>query len=603
MALSRQQLDEIRERVDIVDLVGSYLTLKRAGTAYKAVCPFHKEKTPSFTVNPQRQIYHCFGCGAGGDVFKFVMQYENVEFMEAVRMLAQRAGVALQFDQQDKAEEGLKEQLYRVHEEATPLLPGRAAPEQGGGRRPRVPRETTAGAPTSWRRSGLGFAPRATDVTLRFGEKHGFAPALLETSGLLAKSEDGRSYDRFRDRLMFPIRDLSGRVIAFSGRILEKEASPAKYLNSPETPLFRKSKVLYAMDRARKSIIEARTCLLCEGQIDVIRCHGAGITNAVAGLGTAITEEHSRLIKRHADTVTLLMDADTAGQNSAIRSAEIFLEGELSVQVAALPVGEDPDSLIVKRGADALREVLGRARSVIDFQIDVLSAREDLKTEQGFRRVAKALLETIQHAQSGVQRDQLLREAASRLGVSETALREDLRRTRVQPRTQAETAPGPAPVAPAAPPPVEEKDLLRLLLHHPDTAELVTRFVKPEQLSDPRCQVLVKGLLDAAQVETDITALARDAGEACLGLISELMAEETRYTGADEPQVRAAQDLIVAIRRRAVERRLRTLLAEREKAGDAERERLTQEVAQIKYDLAHLRQGWEKAMPILELDE
>jgi DNA primase len=602
MAVSRQQLDEIRDRVDIVDLVGSYLTLKRAGTAFKAVCPFHKEKTPSFTVNPQRQIYHCFGCGAGGDVFKFVMQYENVEFMEAVRMLAQRAGVVLQVDQQDKAEEGLKEQLYRVHEEATRFFQDVLRQSRAADTAREYLKKRQLG-PDIVEAFGLGFAPRATDVTLRFGEKHGFAPALLETSGLLAKSEDGRIYDRFRDRLMFPIRDLSGRVIAFSGRILEKEASPAKYLNSPETPIFRKSKVLYAMDRARKSIIEARTCLLCEGQIDVIRCHGAGITHAVAGLGTAITEDHSRLIKRHADTVTLLMDADTAGQNSAIRSAEIFLEGELSVQVAALPVGEDPDSLIVKRGADALREVLGRARSVIDFQIDVLSAREDLKTEQGFRRVAKALLETIQHAQSSVQRDQLLREAASRLGVSETALREDLRRTRVQPRTQAENAGSPAATPPDAPPPVEEKDLVRLLLHHPDTAGLVARFVKPEQLSDARCQVLVKGLLQAADVETDITALARDAGDACLQLVSELMAGTTRYTGSDAPQQRAAQDLIIAVRRRQLERTLRSLLARRDQAADAERDRLTQEIAQIKYDLAHLRQGWEKALPILELGE
>ena len=197
-------------------------------------------------------------------------------------------------------------------------------------------------------------------------------------------------------------------------------------------------------------------------------------------------------------------------------------------------------------------------------------------------------------------RDQLLREAAGRLGVSETALREDLRRTRVQPRTQADGAQEPG--AKAAEPPVEEKDLVRLLLHHPDTADFVKRYVRPEQLSDARCRVLVEGLLIAADVETDITALAREAGDDCLQLLSALMAADTKYTGADEPHIRAAQDLVVAVRRRQLERRIRDLLASRDRAGEAGREQLTQEIAQLKYDMAHLRQGWEKAQPILDLD-
>lgn len=602
MSLSRQQLDEIRDRVDIVDLVGSYLTLRRAGTAFKALCPFHKEKTPSFTVNPQRQTFHCFGCGKGGDVFKFVMEHENIDFMEAVRMLAQRAGVILQLDRADPGEDSRKEQLYALHEKACrfyqDVLRNHAAAE---GARAYLKRRELG--PDVVEAFGLGYAPDLQDVTARFGQKHDFPRELLETSGLLARSEDGRFYDRFRARLMFPIRDLSGRVIAFSGRILEKDASPAKYLNSPETPIFRKGKVLYAMDQARKPIIEARACILCEGQIDVIRCHAAGIRNAVAGLGTAITEDHARLIKRNADAVILVMDADTAGQNSAMRSAEIFLAQELSVQAAALPAGEDPDSLIVKRGGDAMRDVLGRARSVVSFQIDVLAAREDLRTEAGMRRVAKAVLGTIQHCQSSVQRDQLLREAATRLGVSEHALREDLRRVNAPRRSETE-APQDEAAAKPVQRPIEELDLVRLLLHHPEVKDLLVRFVPPELLTDPDCRALFALLVTHAdEPGWDLAAAAREAGEGCMALSAELSASESRFQGTEDPHLRGAQDLIIAVRRRALERKLRTLVVFRERAAGAQLDGLTHEIAQLKYDLAHLRQGWEKALPILELEE
>jgi DNA primase len=602
MPVSRQQLDEIRDRVDIVDLVGSYITLKRAGSAFKALCPFHKEKSPSFTVNQQRQIYHCFGCGAGGDVFKFLMQYENVEFMESVRMLAQRAGVALQLDHAEPGEESRKEALFKVHTEAARFFQDvlRQHPAAEAARAYLARRQL---GPDLVEAFGLGYAPGGSDVMARFGQKHGFAMDVLEASGLVARSEDGRTYDRFRERLMFPIHDLSGRIIAFSGRILEKDARGAKYLNSPETAIFRKGKVLYAMDRARKAVIEARTCLLCEGQIDVIRCHGAGICNAVAGLGTAITEDHSRLIKRNADTVVLLMDADTAGQNSALRSAEIFLQSELSVQAVALPAGEDPDSLIVKRGAAALREVLGRAKSIVDFQIDVLSARENTATEQGLRRVAQAVLQTVHHATGAVQRDQMLREAATRLGISEIALREDLRRLR---SPQRPPAAGPTPAATPeerTPPPVEEKDLLRLLLQHPGVIDLVGQFVRPDQLTDPACRALYEQLVAHSAEDTwDATAAARELGDACLDLATELMAGDPRYVGTDEPHVRAAQDLILVIRRRSLERKLRQLGAERERAPADRQAALTQEIVQIRYDIAHLRQGWDQALPILELE-
>ena len=600
MALPRQILDEIRDRVDIVDLVGSYITLKRAGGAYKALCPFHREKTPSFTVNPARQIYHCFGCGAGGDVFKFVMQHENVPFMDAVRLLAQRAGVDLQFTESERKEESRKDLLYKAHEEALRFYqeillnhPSAAAA--------RAYLEERKLGPDVVEQFGLGYAPGGFDVMERFASKRGFTPEILETAGFIATNEQGRRYDRFRERLMFPIRDLSGRVIAFSGRILTKDDRTAKYLNSPETPLFRKSRTLFAMDRARKPIIESRTALLCEGQIDVIRCHLAGFPNAVAALGTALTEEHAAVIKRHADRVLLVMDADNAGQNSALRSAEIFLGSELSVEIAQLPVGEDPDSLIMKRGAEAFAAVLAKPRSVIDFQVDVLATREDMKQEIGVRRVARAALETIRHSASEVQRGRMLRELSIRVGLPEHTLRDELRRTAAPQRFPRDAGPGEsaATEAKAAPPPEEELHVLWMIMHHPEVARLVYTYVRPEHFNDERCRVLFE-LLAPGRGE-DFTAAARERGEAFLDLAAQLASDERRIREDSRLRTGAAQDCIISIRRKALENELRELTRKRTDAPLEEQAALIAEIASIKRYLFMLREGWEKAALVLEL--
>ena len=603
MGISRQVLDDIRERVDIVDLIGSYVALKRAGTAFKGLCPFHKEKTPSFTVNPQRQSFHCFGCGKGGDVFTFVMEAESTDFMGAARLLAQKANVVLVESDQERGEEARKDLLYRIHEEAARFYQEILRQSRTAEAARTYLKDRQLG-PEVVENFGLGYAP-AQDVLLRWGEKYSYGQDLLVQSGLLARDDErGRIYDRFRDRLMFPIRDASGRVLAFSGRILPGDERGSKYLNSPETPIFRKSRVLYAIDRARKPMIDTRTCVLCEGQIDVIRCHSAGITNAVAGLGTALTEEHARVIKRAADTVILVMDADTAGQNSALRSAGIFLTAELTVKAAALPAGEDPDSLIVKRGGAAMQEVLGKARSFIDFQIDILATREDLKSEAGFRRVARTVLETIQHAESPIQRDQLLREAATRLGVGDAVLREDMNRM-TRRRLTPEAAPAPANegTAPEAPVPVEERALAHLLMHHPEAIELIQRYLRPALLSDPDCQALVELLLAPSRGESaDLAAAARERGDRCLRLVAELTAEDGRFVDKEEPWQRAAQEIILAIRRRALERKRRELTQARDQAPAAERATFDQQMAELVYDLGVLRQGWAKALPMLELD-
>ncbi|MCO6400238.1 MAG: DNA primase [Verrucomicrobia bacterium] len=600
MAVSRQVLDDIRARIDIVDFIGSYVPLKRAGANYKGLCPFHREKSPSFTVHQARQIFHCFGCGAGGDIFKFTMQHESVDFMEAVRILAQRAGVELHFTEAERSEETRKDTLYRVHEEVARFYHDVLLEHSSAAVARQYLGDRDLG-PDVIKDFYLGYAPGGFDILEQFAKKNGFSIELLETAGLVARNEQGRRYDRFRDRLMFPIRDLTGRIIAFSGRILGKDDRAAKYLNSPETPLFRKSRTLFAMDRARKSIIESRTCMLCEGQIDVIRCHLAGFTNAVAALGTALTDEHAMLIKRHADRVLLVMDADSAGQNSALRSAEIFLGAELSVDIAPLPIGEDPDSLIVKKGAEAFRAQLDKTRSVVNFQVDVLAARENIAQEAGLRRVVAAALETIRHSASEVQRSRMLQELSARVGLTEGVLRSELRRTapqsaRATPDGNERSTHG---ASQPAPPPPDERELIQLLINSPEQCDLVRQFVQPLHFTDARCSAIYSAILKG-QTGDDLISAAREESDECVALTAQLIASDRRIGDTEELCEKAAQDLIISVRRKEIERNLRAVTQRRASATPEEQQRLTEEIAGMKYDLVALRSGWDKASLILE---
>lgn len=595
--LSKASIEMIRNANDIADVVGSYLQLKRAGTALKALCPFHKEKSPSFHVNPQRQIFHCFGCGAGGDVFKFVMQYEGVEFVEAAQLLARRAGLQIQFEEGgEKAETGAKETLLKLHEDLTRFYQ-RVLLEHPDGAPARAYLKDRRLGPDLIEMFKIGFAPHRPDALRKWSEKSKYSIAQLEAAGVVARGERDPDdlYDRFRGRLMFPLRDELGRVIGFSGRIIEKDQHPAKYVNSPETLLFKKSRVLYALDLARRPILDARTALVCEGQIDVIRCHAAGLNTAVAGLGTALTEDHARLLKRYADSVILLLDADTAGQNSAIRTSEIFLAAGLAVRIATLPPGEDPDSLVLKSGADALRTVVAAAKSGLEFHADVLTSREDIRTAEGMMRVSRALLESIARAPTAVQRDQMLQQVARRLNVSENSLRADL-------AAQSRKAPRRAETEPPRPPPVahppEEVELARVLAHHPECAAIVRRFLPVEEISDPACRVIIARLLDG---EANLSTAVATESEECGRLAAEILATDSKIMGADKSPSDATQDLILRVRRRVLETRRRAIEAQRNQADAASRDRLNAELAQLILDVRSLKDGWEKALPFLEL--
>jgi DNA primase len=477
MQYSQALLDDIRAAVDIVDLVSRFVNLRKAGAHWKGLCPFHAEKTPSFTVNPRKGIFHCFGCGVGGDAFGFVMRQDRLSFPEAVRSLAKTAAIALPEERGGRSGDSGRDELLRVMD-----LAGRFYAEalwKPAGERARAYLGERGVDPEIARRFGLGYAPEGWETLLTFLKGEKVPEEIVVTVGLAVPREHrAGAYDRFRGRLLFPIRDLQGRVVAFGGRGFGDEQP--KYLNSPETPLYTKGNLLYAADLARPTIQTQNRALLVEGYVDCVMAHQYGFTGTVAALGTAFTPAQLALLRRYCDEVVTFFDADAAGQKAAERAEELLEPtgrgmawavnrsgafegaGTLRVKVALLPAGHDPDTFLREAGAEAFSERIGASRSILAFALDRAIADPDGATgprarTTAFARVALMLAKVA----DGEEAAALSREAAARLGVDPTQLWIEAQRLQSSLRTP------PAPTRSAVPdsvPPVE-RDLVTLLLH------------------------------------------------------------------------------------------------------------------------------------------
>jgi DNA primase len=418
-----ETIEQIAAANDIVEVIGAYFPLKRAGANFKALCPFHQEKTPSFHVSPQRQTFHCFGCGVGGSVFRFVMEYEHVDFPASVRKLAARVGIPVVEERgaadQDRQHEA-RRTLLKLHAEAAEWFhenllkkefaqPARDYLKQRG-----VDRQVAK----SWQ---LGFAPDAWDTFLKWALDRGYSRSQLLQSGLVKPRDENRPesevYDRFRGRVMFPICNDVGEVIAFSGRLLQSGAEAAKYLNSPETPLFRKGNVLFGLHKTKRGLIEANCAIVCEGQLDLIALFEAGITNVVAPQGTAFTEGQARILKRFVDEVVLCFDADAAGQKAAERSLDALLQNDLIIRIVDMPPGQDPDSLIRRDGKDEFEKRVATARDFFDHWIEREVAIVDLSSLGAKMQLARRLAETVSHVHDPLMRGEVVSKVSARLGV------------------------------------------------------------------------------------------------------------------------------------------------------------------------------------------
>lgn len=489
MRYSDDIIEEVRMKNDIVDVISQYVKLTRKGNSYFGLCPFHNEKTPSFSVTPSKQMYYCFGCGAGGNVFTFVMEYENFTFGEALKYLADRAGVELpkiEYSKEAKAKAEKKAQLLEINKQAAQYFYYQLRRENG-----RNAHKYLTGRGLSEetiRKFGLGYSDKYSDDLYKFLKSKNYSDELLRESGLFNIDERHGMYDKFWNRVIFPIMDVNNRVIGFGGRVMG-DGKP-KYLNSPETKIFDKSRNLYGLNIARTT--RKSYLILCEGYMDVIAMHQAGFTNAVASLGTALTSGHASLLKRYTQEVLLLYDSDEAGVKAALRGIPILREAGVNSRVVSLKPYKDPDEFIRKEGPEAFEERLNRAMDSFMFRIHTAEDEFPMSEPQGqnrfFQQCAQMLLELGDGLERNLYIEAIVKEYR-RYGISVDDLRKRVNtlamkgtpaEKRVQPKSTAAQQPKKESAAQKA-----QKLLLTWLVTYPGIFDTVEKYIKPEDFVIP----------------------------------------------------------------------------------------------------------------------
>jgi DNA primase len=476
--------EEVRLRADIAAVVGRYVKLKPNGATLKGLCPFHKEKTPSFHVNPQRGFFHCFGCGKGGDVFKFLQEIESLTFPEALKMLADETGVTIVSRRQETPSENIggpqlsRTAMIDIHKAAGDFFYGQIRNNPAA-----VDYLKSRGlAAETVRDFRLGFAPSGWSSLLQYAEKKGIPADSLVACGLAIKKEDGSCYDRFRDRIIFSLFDLSGRIIGFAGRGMTKDATP-KYLNSPETPIYRKKEFLYGLNITRQYIKEEKFVLVVEGYMDFLTLYQSGVRNVVATSGTAMTPEHGHLLKRFTSRVVLVFDGDAAGQKAAERGVFTLSPFDLDVSVLVLPAEEDPDSFVKAHGPEPFRAMIAAARNANDFIIDKMIAEHGGTTPRGQKAVIEHLAPLLSSISDAIAKDRFRKDLAEKLGLDEQMVLKVLRGITGGPLNKtasSEVSAGDDEVYLRS----LEGSFLHMLLSKPEFVAEARQYVAPETLTD-----------------------------------------------------------------------------------------------------------------------
>lgn len=472
-SIPEDKIEEVRRRTDIVSLIGEYVTLKKTGKNYLGLCPFHREKTPSFTVSPDKQMFYCFGCSEGGNGVSFLMKLNNLTFPEAVRQLAGKVGVVIPDrppSREERERSTLGEQIRRVNGLAADYFAGALQSPAGEGAREYLRnRGIGAEAISTFR---LGFAPEGWRNLLDFLDKKGVPPKLVEQAGLaVPRAGEGERghYDRFRGRLMIPIEDVDGHVIAFGGRVIG--AGEPKYMNSPESPVYTKGNNLYGLSRTREAIRQAGFSLMVEGYFDLIALWSAGIQHVVATLGTALTRAQVDLLRRYAPRVAAVFDPDEAGRKALARSLELFLAGNVHAKAVILPDGHDPDDYVRTRGREKMEELVARALPMVDYYIEkILGGRGTLEEDRDKLREAVAFLCRIVDA---VERNLFIKKVAEALNVDEGVLKAEVQRTRAHSPAQM-PAEQMRRKAPTEYDPIE-MSLVQMMLEYPNKISVVAQ--------------------------------------------------------------------------------------------------------------------------------
>jgi DNA primase len=584
--LSPATRERIRAASDIVDIIGSYLPLKKAGANFVALCPFHKEKTP--------------GCHKGGDVFTFVKEYENIGFMDAVRRLAERAKIPLEFDQTPGEQQSrhIKDQLLEIHEQITQRWQNALLNEASG----QIARDylTKRGvSPEAVKLFRLGYAPDAWDDTVNWAKSKSHELAIVEKAGLIihksetrdprpqtpdARPETRNYYDRFRGRLMFPICDEQGRVIGFSGRVLSGDEKTAKYVNSPETPIFTKSRVFFGLDKSKRALLDAGFAVVCEGQLDLIACFMGGVQNIVAPQGTAFTADHARIIKRYVDEVVLCFDSDEAGQNAAVRSLDHLLASGLAVRVAVVPAPHDPDSFIKANGGEAFRRLVENAEGFFDYYLKRLCEKNDVKTDKGRTVVVRSMLEALQKTGNRVVFDKYAHDLTFKLGLSFRSIVDEFQKVlNEQPSEKREEAPESTASAEAPRPSTQEFWLLKLLLLHDDLVAWTALHLDVNWISHPFVRQIVERRLTAQTNETwQSLAAFLDECESpeMRDLVTEAVAEDRKIPNPDQQ----LGDVVLRLRNQFLDRQIAASIqrASRPETSEADRMELLRQQQELR---------------------
>ena len=562
MYYSEDLIEEVRMKNDIVDVISGYVKLQKKGSSYFGLCPFHNEKSPSFSVSRQKQMYYCFGCGAGGNVFTFLMEYENYTFIEAVEYLAERSGVELpkaEYSREAKERAGLKASLLEINKAAAQYFYVQLKSEQGKAgytylRERRLSDETI-------RAFGLGYSNKYSDDLYRYLRSKGYPEEMIRQAGLISIDEKHGVYDKFWNRVMFPIMDVNSRVIGFGGRVMG-DAKP-KYLNSPETPIFDKSRNLYGLNRARSS--RKPYFLLCEGYMDVIAMHQAGFTNAVASLGTALTAGHASLIRRYVQEVYLTYDSDEAGTKAALRAVPILREAGISAKVIRMDPYKDPDEFIKNLGAEEFEQRIEGAKNGFMFTLEILEREYHMDSPEGktafFQEAARRLigfqdeLERNNYIEAVAKAYRISEESLKKL-VSKTAVREGMAKPVERPRT----APG-QPLKKEDGSLTAQKVLLTWMIDDSRLFGIISRHISPGDFTQPQYRTVAEllyeqyraGSLNPAKIINHFTEEEEHREAAAL-----FNTRISRLTTPEE-KVRAIKDSLLRVKSNSIDVRMKNL--------------------------------------------
>jgi DNA primase len=554
-------IDEVRSAADIVTVISDYVSLRKAGATFKGLCPFHGEKTPSFNVNRDRGFFHCFGCGVGGDVFKFVELQEKVGFTDAVRQLAQRFGIPipeLEATEAGRENAAEREALLRIHEVAAAYF--REQLESPAGAKIRdyllVDRRLTADTIATL---SLGYAPPSRDALRHLLITQGFAPAAIIKSGLVVRRDDGSEVDRFRNRLMIPITRDTGSVIAFGGRALDKDQVP-KYLNSPETPIYSKSRTLYGMSLTKSDLRKLHFAVIVEGYFDFAQVFQAGGIPVVATCGTALTTAQAQVLRRFASKAVLCYDPDAAGQSAAERSCELLVSAGFDVNVALLPGGLDPDTYLQKHGRDAYVAQLKHSKKYQDFLMDRAAAGQDLTRDDARREFLRKMLAVAARIPDAAARDQFADRLSHKARVTEDVVRTEIRKAAVARRTELSVDPVRARSGPLRD---VEKGLLWALVHAPADVTPILSRLEPADVEGLRSQSLLDkalglGALNGDQLPTTLMARLSDEEAQLLATVA----------SAEQPPSLDLHECVQVLRFGRIERQLAEIQRDIDQSGD-----------------------------------